>query len=413
MPEALTNCAYRSALGPTDEMMLWNMYQTQSVRTIQAVLETSRPITAEELDQLAAQLERSHLSRTVRHRRPRWWLIPSWTAPTPGRGEHRALTAPHCWRSWLDQQVYTPLAAGRNWRLAAIPHNNATLISLVVPHLYTDGNGLVTALSDTPDALVRPGGRVATTANRLDTAPRIADRPEQAPFVQFDTAYLTIDLASWRSTAQQAGLTPNDVLVYACAQAFLRQQARREVRVGIPVSTRDPHAPTGEANELTVIPITVAATSTPTDMAAALRARISDPYQLSPITIPPWIYRVLPTPLRQRAKKPGTKSCELLVSNFGPVLGPPQTTSVGGGPIANAFFRTVNTPGTHRSRQRTRVSVVAAGSNNTLALTISADPDAIDTARMAAAIATTLTAGFLSPDSSQNNGTPAEAVSGE
>jgi len=378
----------RPGLGPTDEMMLWNIHATRSVRTIQAILRTERPATSADLDRLAAQLDTSHLSRSIRHHRPATLRRPTWTPAQPGRGDNHGVTgSPSGWRAWLDEQAYTPLTAA-SWRIAATQIGDTSLISVVVPHLYSDGGGLVAALAGTPAVTNRipehhqPAARLA--ANDLHI-PSAAGDDSEAP-IRFDTAYTSIDMQRWRDTARHAGVNPNDALVYACARAFTEQRPTHDARVGVPVDTRRQHRVSGEANQLTVVPLTVNTTQPVTAIAETLHTLLADPEHLSPITVPNIVYRCLPEPLRRRAKRPGTKSCELLVSNFGQVLGPGGIATVGDCPVSAASFRTVNTPGLHRTRQRTRASIAAAGSHHLLTLTVSVDPEILDAIEMATSI---------------------------
>lgn len=368
----------------TDEMMWWNIQRTRSTRTIQAVITTARPITDTEIATLRDQLEASHLGRVPVAGTPEWVRRPRWEPARGRRGElaPASRNADLSLTDWLDEQVYTPLSEGQ-WRLAAHRGPSST-VSLVVPHLYTDGAALVRALAG-----YRREPQSATAVAARDCGPAITTHVAAEDPAIFRTRYVRIPLSQIGELAAATGTTVNTVVVHAVCRAYCQLLDRASVVVGIPVSTRAPDAPVTAANELTVVPVPVAAGESLTATAARLARAVADPRALRPARVGPRSYALLPTSVRRRLKRPGTAAVELLISNFGRVT-PQRLSRLAGCPVSESAFRTLNVPALDRARQRTRATVVATGNRDHLALTVSVDPATVDPDALSALITAAL-----------------------
>ncbi|MFJ1876940.1 hypothetical protein [Streptomyces chartreusis] len=395
-------------LNSTDEMLHRAATALGSSRIVQVLWRLDTPPSHAELraewDRLnGGLLSRRAASAHVPGARRRWVRTPN---THPLQLDHHALTDATA-AQWIDTQVQVPLPADSTalWRLAAAPYDDGCLVSLTVPHLRSDGLGLLNAIaartpacrphdSDAAEALDQTTRAITETARwslRLASDPRqraliraaLRPRPTAAGPAErprfFNTAIITADAAEWQEQARRHGGTPNSLFVEIAANLVRSRVPRAThdgIHVGIPMSTRRP-AGDERANALVVVPLGLPggpahhADLHPTRQAT--KTLLQETGAHSATLVPEALWHLLPARLAAALKSPGAQQTDVVASNFGHA--PEAVVEFAGGTARSVALRTMNVPGLVPNRARLRASLCLLRVGRQMTVTVTGMPD--------------------------------------
>lgn len=395
-------------LNSTDEMLHRAAATLGSSRIVQVLWRLDRPPSHEALRAEWDRLNSGLLSRRAASARVpgarRRWVQKANTHPLHlDRHPLTDVTAPQ----WIDTQVQVPLPADSTdlWRLAAAPYHDGCLVSLTVPHLRSDGLGLLNAIaartparrphdSDAAEALEQTTRAITETARwslRLAGDPRqrrlirgvLRPRPTSAGPAErprfFNTAILTVDAAEWQEQARRYGGTPNSLFVEIAANLVRSQVPRAAqdgIHVGIPMSTRS-LASDDRANALVVVPLGLpGGPAHHADLHStrqATKTLLQGTGAHSATLVPEPLWHLLPARLAAALKSPGAQQTDVVASNFG--RAPDTVVEFAGGTAQSVALRTMNVPGLVPNRARLRASLCLLRVGRQMTVTVTGMPD--------------------------------------